>query len=129
MAEDSEPIASFGEVFADMMFEMITDPDDPESFAFECWERNKRSKRDITDAVWHDDKRFGPAHPNTDLVRAVRFPPKSRAFGSLEKLASSVRQIFLSYAYVPPEAASVLASLSFATWVVDCLPAVPTLYL
>jgi len=128
MKEDSEPIASFGEVFDDMIFEMITDPYDATGFIFEYWEGKKRRKGSVTDEVWHDDKRFVPFRAKSGLVRAVRFPPKSQAFGSMEELASSVRQIFSSYAYLTPEVASILAAFSFATWVVDCLPGAPILY-
>jgi hypothetical protein len=122
----TSPIESYGQVFPELMIEAVTDARNPGRLSFERWDgyRSRTSQQ-----VYYQDLTHVPASANGGLAQAVRFSSPSRSFGSVANLVSSINQVFLRYSSAPAEAASVLTAFSLASFVVDCLPLAPTLYL
>jgi hypothetical protein len=119
-------IESYGQVFPEFLIEAVDDAKHPGRLCLESW-NGHRSR--TTRQIRYRDVSHVPGSINSGLVRAIRFSPPSRSFGSVANLVSSMRPVFSRYAGASTEVASVLAAFSLASWVVDCLPLAPTLYL
>jgi hypothetical protein len=119
-------IESYGQVFPELLIEAVDDAKHPGRLSLESWDgRRSRTARQIR----YQDLSYVPGSIDAGLARGIRFSPPSRSFGSVANLVSAMRPVFSSYAGAPAEVASALAAFSFASWVVDCLPLAPTLYL
>jgi hypothetical protein len=126
MKKRSELMETFGEVFPHLLIEAVVDPEHPGQLLLQSWNGRQST---MLKRVCYRGRTYVPAPIKAGLTQAVRFPPVSRSYGSVANLVSPIRQVFIRYAGAPADVASVLAAFSMASYVVDCLPTAPTIYL
>lgn len=114
------------EVFSDLLVEAVVSPDDPHRLCLETWDGCNST---TMNSVVHQGVTYMAPPIVPGLMRAVHFSPASKPFPSAEKLVASLRQFFVRYAFLLPDAQDLLVAFNLASWFVDCTPLAPILYL
>src|SRR5579862_3776046 len=76
----------------------------------------------------HHGNTFVPQSLDAGLVQAVRFPPPSAPFGSVQDLTSSLCAYFRERAHLNDETTSILVAFVLATWFCDAFDVAPILH-
>jgi hypothetical protein len=81
----------------------------------------------VSSQIELDRTTFVPAVFGTDLLKAIRFPPKPQDYGTTPKLFDDLHSLFGVHPGLQSDSVSALAHYSLVTWFPDCMPAVPCL--
>ena len=120
------PQPTFGAVYSHSIAEAVKHPDHEHELSLETWDGRKAK---VSNSIRHDDRDFVPGRIGSGIVRAIRFPPPSKPFGSPAKLIASMRDFLLHYAQLTPETAALLVVFALASWFPECIPVAPVLFL
>jgi hypothetical protein len=91
------------------------------------WENGEQQ---VGSDVFHDKKRYVPAPLVPSLEAKLSLPKAAEPFDSLEELAETIKQKWLSAVPTVEESSlECLVAGVFASWVVDCLPSPPVIVL
>jgi hypothetical protein len=80
----------------------------------------------IAGVIEHRGRKYKPAQFEPSVLSALTLPTGLGHFGSVQKLFCSVRDLFVRHGF-PEEAVFPIPYFVFANWVLDELPAAPTL--
>lgn len=116
----------FDVVLPDLMIEAIVDQGHPTQMRLHTWDGRAAG---TTPTVNFRGCRYTAAPVATGLSRAVRFPGSSKPFGTSAQLTSSMLKFLGRYANLPPDVAALVVAFALASWLGDCLPVAPPLYL
>lgn len=120
-----KPIATLGEAFADGTFiEPVHDPADQEALQLMLFDGDVAH---IGPRVEHENQVYIPRKIDPSIAREVYLPAQFRPNESVPQLAVEIVQLFQRYCGLEVEAAELVARFYFADWVMDALPAAPSL--
>jgi hypothetical protein len=125
-AEELSRSQTFGAVLPDLMIEAVVDQSHPTQLCLHTWDGRKAA---TTPTVSFRGCTYTAAPVAAGLSRAVRFPGSSKAFGKPEQLTSSMLRFLGRYASLPPDVAALIVAFALSSWVSDCFPVAPLLYL
>jgi hypothetical protein len=114
------------EVFDDLLVEAVVSPDDPHRLCLEIWEGGRAT---TMNRVGHHGVTYVAPPMVPGLMQAVRFSPASKPFPSAGELVACLRQFFIRYAFLLPDALDVLVAFVLASWFIDCTAHAPILYI
>ena len=120
-----KPIRTLGEVFADGCFiEVVHDPADRDALNLMLFDGETAQ---IGPRVEHENLVYVPREIDPSIAREVYLPAQFRPNESVPQLAVEIVQLFQRYCGLEVEAAELVARFYFADWVMDALPAAPSL--
>lgn len=118
-------ILSAGEIFADgTMIELVSGSSGLNKPDFLLW--NGRKAR-VGHRIEHGGRTYEVAELASSLYRAMRLPSRSAPYGSARGLFAEISDLFKQHLDLPDRESSLLACFSISTWLVDRLPAAPSL--
>lgn len=121
----SKPMETLGEVFADGSFiEVVHDPADRDALNLMLFDGETAQ---IGPRVDHEDHVYVPRKIDPTLVRELYLPAEFRPSESVPQLAADMAHLVQKYCGLKEEAVELMARFFFAGWVMDALPAAPSL--
>ena len=117
---------TFGEIFQDLHFEAVIDPQNPQSLQLHSRDRTRFL---TSQQIEHRGQVYMPAKFPEGLSQIVRFPPPSTEFSSPQKLTESMSEFFCNFGKTPKNDSDLLAAFALSTCVVDCFRVAPALHL
>jgi len=119
------PIETLGEVFADGSFiEVVHDPADRDALNLMLFDGETAQ---IGPRVEHDNQVYLPRMIDPTVVRELHLPAEFRPNESLPQLAADMAHLVQKYCGLKEEAAELMVRFIFADWLMDALPAAPSL--
>jgi hypothetical protein len=121
------PIKTLGEVFADGHFiEPVRDPVDQDRLALMLF---NGASAEIAARVEHRGGVYEPRDVAPSIVRELHLPTEIHADGSEAQLVEDLAQLIQRFTGLPENSARLAARIPISTWVMDALPAAPTVLL
>jgi len=121
----ARPIETLGEVFEDGSFiEPVHDPTDRNAIKLLLFDGKSVQ---ISSRVEHENQIFVPREIDPTLARELYLPEEIRPNESVPQLALDLVQLVQRYCGLEVEAAELIVRFYFADWVMDALPAAPSL--
>jgi len=117
---------TFGEIFQDLHFEAVIDPQKPQSLQLHSRDGTRFS---TSPQIEHRGQIYMPAKLTEGLAQIVRFPLPSTEFSSHEKLTDAMAELFCTFGRTTKEDSNLLAAFALSTWFVDSFRAAPVLHL
>ena len=119
-------IQTFGAVVSNLTIESVHDPDRLNKLQLHTWDGRTFRTAPTVNCGGHT---FTPAPIASGLTHAVRFPMTSKSFGSSSQLIASMFEFLSRHASLTPDAAFLLVAFALSSWLADCVPVAPILYL
>jgi thiol-disulfide isomerase/thioredoxin len=126
MSAVNSAIPTYGEILPNLHIESVLDPHRSGTLSLQCFDGRRVFSQP---SIEHKGRAYIPGPIAGGLVQAVRFPPRSAAFGSPAKLFSEMNEFLSDYASPGAEVVDVLIAFGLASWFVDCFQVAPVLYL
>jgi hypothetical protein len=121
------PTETLGEVFADGYFiEPVRDPVDRDRLALMLF---NGTSIEIAARVEHRGRAYIARDVAPSIVRELHLPAGIHADGSVAHLLEDMVQLFQRFAGMPDNFARLAARIPFSTWLMDALPAAPSVVL
>ena len=121
----SKPIETLGEAFLDGSFiEPVHDPADRNTLQLMLFGGEAAQ---IGPRVEHEKQVYIPREIDPSIAREVYLPAKFCPNENVPQLAVEIVQLVQRYCGIAEEAAELMARFFFADWVMDALPAAPSL--
>ena len=117
---------TFGEIFQDLHFEAVIDPQNPQSLQLHSRDGTRLS---TSPQIEHHGQTYVPAKLTEGLAQIVRFPLPSTEFSSPQKLTDAMAELFCTFGRTTKENSNILAVWALSTWFVDCFRIAPILHL
>lgn len=120
-----KPIETLGEVFADGSFlEVVHDPSDRDALNLMLFDGETAQ---IAPRVEHDNQIYAARKVDPAIARELNLPAEFRPKESTAQLAADIIDLVQKYGGLDEEAAELVTLFLFAVWLMDALPAAPTL--
>lgn len=123
---DALVVESGSRVVGNGLVEAVVSATDPGRLRLERWDGKEAI---VTESLEHDGVTYSAPLIVPGLMSAVRFPPASKPFASPQELIGRLRQFLSMYALLLPPALDLLVAFVVASWLGDCTPLAPTVYL
>jgi len=120
-----KPIETLGEVFGDGSFlEVVHDPSDRDALNLMLFDGESAQ---IASRIEHQNQIYVPREIDPAIARELHLPAEFRPKESTAQLAADIVNLIQKYGGLDEEAAELLAVFFFAVWLMDAVPAAPTL--
>jgi len=120
-----KPIETLGEVFADGCFiEVVHDPADRDAIQLLLFDGESAQ---IGPRVEHDTQTYVGRAIDPGIACELYLPAELHLNESVPQLGAGIVQLVQKYSGLPDEAAELMARFFLANWVMDALPAAPSL--
>lgn len=120
-----KPIETLGDVFADGCFlEVVHDPTDRDGFNLLLFDGETAQ---IAPRVEHENQIYVARAIDPGIARELHLPAEFRPNESAPQLAADIVYLVEKYCGLEEEAAELLSRFFLANWVMDALPAAPSL--
>ncbi|MFZ0736014.1 MAG: hypothetical protein WBL70_17760 [Candidatus Acidiferrales bacterium] len=120
----AKPIETLGEAFADGVFvEPVHDPIDGDRLRLMLWDGESA---EIASIVQHENRAYMARAIDPSIVHELHLPTKFRPNEPVPELLADVVRLIQRFTGLPDKPAKLVARFTLATWVMEALPAAPS---